>query len=106
MFNPIEMAELTKTIVCKRNQRKYYRFRPAKFYGGISTADCVGCCLRCAFCWSWRETTRPEKFGDFYSPEEVAGKLVSIAKKKKLRQLRISGNEPTICRNHLISVLE
>ncbi len=106
MFNPVEMAELTKTIVCKYNKRKYYRFRPAKFYGGISTADCVGYCLRCVFCWSWRETTKPEKFGDFYSPEEVAGKLVSIAKRKKLRQLRISGNEPTICRNHLISVLE
>ncbi len=106
MFNPVEMAELAKNIVCKHNKRKYYRFRPAKFYGGISTADCVGCCLRCVFCWSWRETTRPEKFGDFYSPEDVARKLVSIAKRKKLRQLRISGNEPTICRNHLISVLE
>ncbi len=106
MFNPVEMAELAKNIVCKHNKRKYYRFRPAKFYGGISTADCVGCCLRCAFCWSWRETTRPEAFGNFYSPEEVAGKLISIAKRKRLRQLRISGNEPTICRNHLIRVLE
>jgi len=106
MFDPIEMAELARNIVCRNGQRKYYRFRPARFYGGISTADCVGCCLRCVFCWSWREVAGPEEFGTFYSPEEVARRLISIAKRKKLGQLRISGNEPTICREHLIKVLE
>lgn len=106
MFNPLEMAELTGNSVCKNGQRKYYRFRPARFYGGISTADCVGCCLRCVFCWSWKEVTRPDEFGDFYTTEEVAKKLIAIAKKKRLRQLRISGNEPTLCREHLMSVLE
>ena len=106
MFNPIEMAKLAKNVVCKNDRRKYYRFRPSKFYGGIATADCVGCCLRCVFCWSWREVARPEEFGTFYSPEEVAKRLVSIAKKKNLSQLRISGNEPTVCREHLIKVLE
>jgi hypothetical protein len=29
----------------------------------------------------------------------------AIARRKRLTQLRISGNEPTICRAHLISVL-
>jgi uncharacterized Fe-S cluster-containing radical SAM superfamily protein len=106
MFNPVEMAELTRNIVCKNNHRKYYRFRASRFYGGIATADCVGCCLRCVFCWSWNITTRPEACGKFYSPSEVAQKLVAIAIRKKLRQLRISGNEPTICREHLIKVLE
>src|SRR3990172_919166 len=106
MFNPVDMAELTRNIVCKNNQRKYYRFRYSRFYGGISTADCVGCCLRCIFCWSWNVVAKPSECGRFFSPEEVAGKLIAIAKKKKLRQLRISGNEPTICREHLIKVLE
>ncbi|VVB97561.1 7-carboxy-7-deazaguanine synthase [uncultured archaeon] len=106
MFDPVELAELTRSIVCKNNQRKYYRFRSSIFYGGISTADCVGCCLRCAFCWSWNVVTRPQENGNFYSPGEIARKLIAIAKSKKLRQLRISGNEPTICREHLIQVLE
>ena len=106
MFDPIEMAELTRNIVCKNNQRKYYRFRSSRFYGGIATADCVGCYLRCVFCWSWNVVAKPQECGRFYSPQEVAGKLIAIAKSKKLRQLRISGNEPTICREHLIKVLE
>ncbi len=106
MFDPVELAELARNIVCKNNQRKYYRFRSSRFYGGIATADCIGCCLRCIFCWSWRVATRPQECGHFYSPEEVARKLIAIAKSKKLRQLRISGNEPTLCREHLIKVLE
>lgn len=106
MFNPIELAELTRNIVCKNNRRKYYRFRSSRFYGGIATADSVGCCLRCVFCWSWNIATKAEECGSFYSPQEVAGKLIAIAKKKKLRQLRISGNEPTICRQHLIRGLK
>ena len=100
------MAKSAGDIVCKGDLRKYYRFRAARFYGGISTADCVGCCLRCLFCWSWREVTRPEESGRFYTPEEVAGRLVATARKKRLTRLRISGNEPTICREHLIRVLE
>ncbi len=106
MFNPVELAELTRNIVCKNNRRKYYRFRSSRFYGGIATADCVGCCLRCIFCWSWNVATRPQECGSFHPPEEVARKLIAIAKSKKLNQLRISGNEPTLCREHLIKVLE
>ena len=44
--------------------------------------------------------------GRFYSPEEVAGNLVSIARKKKFHQVRISGNEPTLHRSHLLNVLQ
>jgi uncharacterized Fe-S cluster-containing radical SAM superfamily protein len=106
MLNPLEMAGLARNIVCKNDLRKYYRFRPSRFYGGISTADCVGCCLRCVFCWSWKEVIRPEEQGEFYTPEDVSKRLVSIAQRKNLNQLRISGNEPTICREHLIKVLE
>jgi len=106
MFNPLELAAMTGNIVCKDDLRKYYRFRPSRFYGGISTADCVGCCLRCIFCWAWKEIIRPKEYGEFYTPEEVAKRLISIAQRKNVNQLRISGNEPTICREHLIKVLE
>jgi uncharacterized Fe-S cluster-containing radical SAM superfamily protein len=106
MYNPVETAGLTEKTVCNNNRRKYYRFRTARFYGGISTADSVGCCLRCVFCWSWNIVAGPEAHGSLYTPEEVARRLVAIAKKKRFNQLRISGNEPTLCREHLINVLK
>lgn len=106
MYDPIERAEETARIVCRGNQRKYYRFRAARFYGGIATADCLGCCLRCLFCWSWDKVVRPGRYGDFYSPQQVAEKLITIARKKRFRQVRISGNEPTIAREHLLKVIE
>jgi uncharacterized Fe-S cluster-containing radical SAM superfamily protein len=105
-FDPVKRAEDVAAVVCNGNLRKYYRFRPARFYGGIATSDCVGCCLRCIFCWSWNQVVRPERFGQFYSPRHVAGRLISIARKKRYRQMRISGNEPTIGREHLIRVIE
>ncbi len=106
MFDPLKTSETTRAIVCDNDQRKYFRFRPARFYGGIATADCVGCNLRCAFCWSWNVTTRPEVCGTFYKPQDVAKRLIAIAMQKKFKRLRISGNEPTICREHLMKVLE
>jgi len=106
MFDSVELASATAKIVCRGDRRSYYRFRPARFYGGIATGDCVGCCLRCVFCWSWREVANPERCGSMCSPDEVVGKLVAVAKSKGFRQIRISGNEPTIGREHLIGVLE
>jgi uncharacterized Fe-S cluster-containing radical SAM superfamily protein len=106
MYDPVKRAEEIARIVCKRDHRKYYRFRPARFYGGIATADSVGCCLSCIFCWSWQEVVRPVAYGRFYSPEAVAGKLVNIARKKGFDHVRISGNEPTIAREHLLDVIE
>jgi uncharacterized Fe-S cluster-containing radical SAM superfamily protein len=106
MFDPIKKAEETARIVTRGEQRKYYRFRPARFYGGIATGDCVGCCLRCLFCWSWREVVSAETYGEFLSPGDVARRLTGIARKKGFRQVRISGNEPTLARAHLIKVLE
>ena len=106
MFDPVKRAEEVAGIVSRGERRKYYRFRPARFYGGIATADCVGCCLRCIFCWSWREVVKPESYGNFSSPRQVAGRLIGIARKKRFVQVRISGNEPTLSREHLIKVLE
>ncbi|MDQ1350586.1 MAG: hypothetical protein QG657_888 [Acidobacteriota bacterium] len=104
-YDPIVTARETAGIVCQGDARKYYRFRPARFYGGIATADCVGCNLRCLFCWSWKNITNPGKVGYFYTPDEVAEKLVKIARDKGFRRIRISGNEPTIAREHLLRVL-
>jgi uncharacterized Fe-S cluster-containing radical SAM superfamily protein len=106
MLDPIALAEKLKGIVGSGEKRKYYRFRAAPYYGGIATADCVGCCLRCLFCWSWHIIIHPEKKGRFYSPEEVARNLISIARKKGFQRIRISGNEPTLHRPHLLRVLE
>ncbi|NIM14534.1 MAG: radical SAM protein [Candidatus Aminicenantes bacterium] len=106
MFNPVNKAEETARVVCRGDLRKYYRFRPARFYGGIATTDCVGCGLRCLFCWSWQNLVKPESAGFFCSPKEVAKNLLKIARKKHFYRLRISGNEPTIAREHLLKVLE
>jgi len=106
MYDPVKRTEEAARIVCRDDRRKYYRFRAARFYGGIATADCVGCCLRCIFCWSWQQVVKPGAYGRFYSPEAVSAKLVSIARKKGFDRVRISGNEPTISREHLLKVLE
>ena len=105
-IDPIPLAEEVKKMIGSGEERKYYRFRPAPYYGGIATADCVGCCLRCLFCWSWHILVQPQKSGRFYSPEEVARNLTSIARKKGFHQVRISGNEPTLHKSHLLKVLE
>ena len=105
-YDPVKRAVKIEKIVCKGDRRKYHRFRPARFYGGIATADCVGCSLQCLFCWSWNEVVDPGQYGRFYSPEEVARKVTSIIHKKGYRRVRISGNEPTIAREHLLKLIE
>ena len=106
MYNPIDLSEKTENIVINNNKKKYYRFRPAGFYGGIATADAVGCNLRCKFCWSGNSVWNAKNTGTFYSPEEVANNLLDIAIRKGYRQVRISGGEPTIGRTHLIEILD
>ncbi len=106
MYNPIELSEKTEKIVSKEDFKKYYRFRPTGFYGGIATADTVGCNLRCKFCWSGNSVWNAKNVGEFYSPEKVVDALQDIAWNKGYHQLRISGGEPTIGKKHLIRVLE
>ncbi|MDI6806940.1 MAG: radical SAM protein [Candidatus Aenigmarchaeota archaeon] len=106
MLNPVEYSKKIEKIVTKGVERKYYRLvRPARFYGGISSSDCSGCNLRCIFCWS-NDLAREGKMGDFYSPEEVFNALVRYAKKFNYTQFRVTGNEPTIGREHLLKILE
>lgn len=106
MYDPIELSKKTEDIVIKGNMRKYYRFRAAGFYGGITTADVVGCNIRCKFCWSGNSVWNANNIGTFYSPEQVAEELHKIALKKGYNQVRVSGGEPTIGRNHLITLLK
>ena len=106
MYDPLELSKKIEKIVVQNNLKKYYRFRPAGFYGGIATADTVGCNLRCKFCWSSNSVWNAMDTGEFYSAEEVANTIQGIADKKGYHQLRISGGEPTIGKQHLIEVLE
>jgi uncharacterized Fe-S cluster-containing radical SAM superfamily protein len=106
MYNPVKLSEKTRSIVVKGIMKKYYRFRATGFYGGIATADTVGCNLRCKFCWSGNSVWNAKNTGEFYSPENVADKLQTIAKWKGYTQVRVSGGEPTIGREHLIRLLE
>ena len=105
MYNPLDLTKKIEKLVCKNSFRKYYRFRAARFYGGIASADCVGCNLRCYFCWS-NDPAREGKIGKFYSSRQVAEKLIRIAVKHNFGLVRITGNEPTLCREHLFDVLE
>ncbi len=104
-MDAITQADKITKKVSKGRNRKYYRFRAAPYYGGIATADCVGCCLTCIYCWSWKVVTKPDTAGKMYSPEFVADKLVKIARKNKFHQMRISSNEPTLNREHLLDIL-
>ncbi len=106
-FDALERAFEIEKIVIKENKRKYYRLgRSGSWYGGISTADCCGCNLECLFCWSGKPRDNPEKIGIFKTPEEVAQELIKCAIKKNYHLLRLSGNEPTIGKNHLLNLIE
>ena len=108
-FDPIERAKEVEEIVMKGLERKYYRFRFVYYYGGIVTADTVGCCFLCAYCWNYFRNVDPKKYGKFYSSEEVARKMIKIAENKNCTKFRISGAEPVLGKKslgHLVNVIE
>ena len=120
-FNPLELAKETERIVTRQGreglERKYTDFYSVPVYRGIATGYAVGCCLRCIYCWSNWSRDFPERFGEFYSPREVALNLIKAAKEgiyseywrkliPKIEKLRLSGCEPTIGKEHLLKVLE
>lgn len=105
MFDPLALGRETARRVTRGRARRYYRFRPARFYGGIATADCLGCNLRCVFCWAWREVHHAPVWGRLYEPEAVAARLTAIARERHYSQVRVSGNEPTLVMPHLLEVL-
>ncbi|UCH88371.1 MAG: radical SAM protein [Thermoplasmata archaeon] len=105
-FDPVELASETEKIICRNHSRKYTDFYATGVYGGIATGYTVGCCLRCVFCWVDWSRDFPEKYGEFYSAEEAYAYLKATAKKFKVNKLRISGAEPTLCKQHLLRLLE
>ncbi len=105
-FDPLQLAAWTEEIVCKNSRRRYTDFYCTGVYGGISTGYVVGCCLRCTFCWVDFSRDFPEKFGRFYSAHDAFEQLLRNAKKKRVKRMRISGGEPTLCRNHLLGFLD
>lgn len=105
-FDPLARSEGVENLVTRDRRRSYYRFRPAPYYGGIATADAVGCSFLCAYCWNYNRNLNPEKFRDFYSPQQVASKLLSIANKKSFRLFRISGAEPVLGEKTFLHLME
>ncbi len=110
-FNPIELAVKTREIVCRQRDdgaeaRKYTHFYVVWVYQGISTAYTVGCNLRCVFCWTDPSRDFPERYGRLYGPDDVVERLVRNASRHNVDRVRISGGEPTICRDHLLQVMD
>ncbi|MFX1589629.1 MAG: radical SAM protein [Promethearchaeota archaeon] len=101
MIDPIELSIQVRNQVSKNDKRKYYRFRKTRFYGGCATADCLGCNLRCAYCWGQKKVWNPNKYGEYYTSREVCQKLVNM----KFPLVRLSGGEPTISKTHLLRLI-
>lgn len=110
VYDPISRHRAIERLVVKQGAegqaRKYYRFRVDRWYGGIVTADCVGCGLLCRFCWVTDSVlNHPVEAGEFYEPKTVADRLTLLADKRGMAHLRVSGGEPTIGRRHLLQLL-
>jgi len=110
-YDPVQRHLAIEKLVTRMGpngqEKKYYRIRPARWYGGIVTADCVGCGLLCRFCWvSDAVMFRPADVGRFHSPKRIADGLVALAKKRGLDLLRVSGGEPTLGEPHLLQLLD
>ncbi|MFQ5999463.1 MAG: radical SAM protein [Candidatus Bathyarchaeia archaeon] len=112
LYDPVTRHRAMEKLVVRdteggQQEKKYWRFRFDRWYGGIVTADAVGCGLVCKYCWvSDAVMFQPVKVGEFYSPDAVAEILVKMAKKRNLKQLRVSGGEPTIGKGHLLQLLD
>ena len=107
-FDPLERAEKVEHLVLKDGKRLYYRFRAAPYYGGIATADAIGCSFLCAYCWNYSRNLNPARFNKFYSSQQVASNLLNIARRRAFNLFRITGSEPILGEaslDHLIEVL-
>jgi uncharacterized Fe-S cluster-containing radical SAM superfamily protein len=111
IYNAAQRHAAIEKLVTRINsdgqqEKKYYRVRPARWYGGIVTADCSGCGLLCKFCWVKDEImANPATSGKFYTPKRIAEEILAIAKKRRLSQIRVSGGEPTIGKQHILELL-
>jgi len=109
-YDPVKRHLLLEKLLTRiedgQVEKRYWRFRADRWYGGIATADCVGCGLTCKFCWVQEKVLySPASVGAFYRPQDVASRLKSTAAAKGFGQARVSGGEPTIGREHLLQLL-
>jgi uncharacterized Fe-S cluster-containing radical SAM superfamily protein len=81
-FDAFERASEVENVVMDGLRRKYYRFRYSRHYGGIVTADAVGCNILCAYCWNLSRNQNPETAGVYRSPAEVAERLLKISERR------------------------
>ncbi len=109
-YDPLKLSEAVREKVVRMinsvEERKYYRFRKDRWYGGIATGDVVGCNLRCGMCWSWRNASHIMAEGFYCSPERSFYQLRNIAYSHNLGMVRLSGGEPTISISHVLSLLK
>ena len=109
-FDPIQRSKDIESLVMQGNARRYYRFRYAKFYGGIVTADAMGCNLLCAYCWNYFRNENPTiKDLGYLEPREVSKKLQDMGKSRSCNKFRISGCEPFLGKastQHLAAIIK
>ena len=95
-FDPVKRAAEAERLAMKDGKRLYHRFRAAPYYGGIATADAIGCSFLCAYCWNYFRNLNPARFDNFYSSQQVAEKLLRIARERSFHLFRITGSEPLL----------
>ena len=100
----LDAIKKTTEAVCDGERRRYSAFGAYGLYGGVVTGMVRGCCLNCIFCWS-EIGLGDESHHPFYSPEEVLAQLSWVAGRYGTAKARLSGGEPTIGREHLLSLL-
>ena len=106
-YDPIALTRAAERVVVKGNKRKYARLsRPLRFYGGITSAQEVGCNLRCKFCFSDKPVRRPHSTGSYYTPQQVFEALEKGARKHGHKLISASASEGTLGREHLFELLE
>ena len=106
-YDPIALTRAAERVVVRGNKRKYARLaRPLRFYGGITSAQEVGCNLRCKFCFSDKPVRRPHSTGRFYSPRQVFNALSKEADKHGHKLISASASEGTLGQEHLFELLE
>ena len=107
-FDPLERSAEAESLVMHDGTRLYYRFRASQYYGGIATADAVGCSFLCAYCWNYDRNLQPDRYRTFYSPRDVASKLMNVADARSLGLYRVTGSEPILGEksfDHLVQII-
>lgn len=99
-YDPIALSERVEERVSRYRkgvlERRYWRIRSTRHYGGNVAGDVVGCNLRCAFCWAWKFSHYTDK-GFYLSPQRAAEEIVKAG---PYRIARLTGGEPTIAWEH------